>query len=168
MLLHLGLSRCICSVILPLSGHNSTPILVPASQPPAPGPQAGGCSHCPGTAARLGGCRAFGGCSDFEVRATVRALGAAAARSSSLPQPASVDISVASFQWQHFSGNILCRRLVVPPCCRRVVVLVASSSSPRRRRRRLRRRRRVVASSSPRGAVGNGLGRQHCPLQRGP
>ena len=100
----------------------------------------------PGTAARLGGCRAFGGCSDCE------GTWAAAARlSSSLPCPASVDISVASFQWQHFGGNILCRRLVVPPCRRRVVVLVASSSSsPRRRRLRRRRRRRIVASSSPR------------------
>ena len=121
------------------------------------------CSDCegPGTAARLGGCRAFGGCSDFEVRATVRALGAAAARlSSSLPRPASVDISVALFQWQHCGGNIVCRRLVVPPCRRRVVVLVASSS-PRRRPRRVvvvaasssssssSRRRLVVAASSP-------------------
>ena len=67
---------------------------------------------------------------------------------------------MASFQWQHFGGNILCRRLVVPPCRRRVVVLVASSSSPRRRPRRFvvvvaasssssSQSRLVVAASSP-------------------
>ena len=74
--------------------------------------------------------RAHLGASDWSIGPTTARL------SSSLPRPASVDISVASFQWQHFGGNILCRRLVVPPCRRRVVVLVASSSSPRRRPRR--------------------------------
>ena len=149
----------------------SSPVLVVGSPAPPPETRDGGrlfrcskaerCSDCEGrgTAARLGGCRAFGGCRNFEVRATVRALRAAAARLSSSPPR-------WTFRWHYFSGNIsvatLCvvaswsRRVVAASSSssrrrRRVVVLVASSSSSPRRRRVIAVV--VVVESSPRRVV---------------